>query len=424
MFPPLILGDDVIVEVPDNQDEFSIAANPLDPDNLVVGANDYSHPTFVVGPGVFVSFDGGATWRHGFIPIPGPYTSGYDPAVAFGPDGTAYYAGIAADPLTREGGVFVSTSNDGGRTWATTVPFTNPPLPDTTDHDKPYVATDPGTGAIYLTFMFRAHGGVQRTAFTKSTDGGATWSAPLILGPGQFSLPAAGADGEIYVTWRDWPVQDRVWFAASSDGGASFTVSSPLDLGLEEIPVPFRAWPYPVMAVAHSGPHRGRVYLGGPQGVTEVQGPQQALALATDLVVLHSDDGGATWSEPDRIVRPGVQLMPWMAVQPDGTLGLAYMDTVLAPWSYVPSRSLPAPTPLVQSLSVKRPGELLWSTTVLTDEPSLAWASDFWGDYQGLAATGKGFHPAFADARGANAAVPCFCTFEAPLDFATMRVSV
>lgn len=116
--------------------------------------------------------------------------------------------------------------------------------------------------------------------------------------------------------------------------------------------------------------------------------------------------------------------MPWMAIMPDGTVGIAYMDTVLSPNTWGPlSRVgdlLTDGTVLSQSLSVKGPGDAAWTSTLLTDLPSPADATGFWGDYQGLAATSKGFHPAFGDAResylsgGQNADMP---------DFGTMHVS-
>src|SRR5689334_6658247 len=86
------------------QNETPIAANPLNPSNLITGANDWN---FNDGCAVNASFDGGQTWTatlpNGFLPgvtrftndpsVPGTgfFEAGGDPAVAFGPDGTAYF---------------------------------------------------------------------------------------------------------------------------------------------------------------------------------------------------------------------------------------------------------------------------------------------------------------------------------------------
>src|SRR4051794_24091584 len=123
--------------------EITIALNPTNPNNVVTGWNDWN---LNEGCGVSRSIDGGATWSHNsFIPgitrydnngntYPGngPYDFGGDPAVTFGPDGTAYFACygyLYANAQAPKGGValFVSPSTDGGRTWGNPVQLMTSP---------------------------------------------------------------------------------------------------------------------------------------------------------------------------------------------------------------------------------------------------------------------------------------------------------
>src|SRR5512141_75882 len=110
------------------QNETPLAINPLNQQNLITGNNDWNYND---GCGVNASLDGGKTWTKtlpaGFVPGVTRYTNdpdvagtgtgefGGDPAVAFGPDGTAYFACFSYDGMNTQ--LLMSRSTDGGRTW-------------------------------------------------------------------------------------------------------------------------------------------------------------------------------------------------------------------------------------------------------------------------------------------------------------------
>src|SRR5204863_9933983 len=110
------------------QNETPLAVNPLNPSNLLTGNNDWNYND---GCGVNASFDGGKTWTptlpNGFIPgvtrftndpaVPGTGTGDFRgaPAVAFGPDGTAYFACFTYAGKNVQ--LLLSRSTDGGKTW-------------------------------------------------------------------------------------------------------------------------------------------------------------------------------------------------------------------------------------------------------------------------------------------------------------------
>ncbi|NWG09012.1 MAG: exo-alpha-sialidase [Nitrososphaerales archaeon] len=82
------------------QNEPTIAVNPEDPTNIVVGAHDYRNR--FVEAWYYTSVDGGSTWVEG--PLPGVesiYLTG-DPTLAFGLDDTVYFSTIATELVSME----------------------------------------------------------------------------------------------------------------------------------------------------------------------------------------------------------------------------------------------------------------------------------------------------------------------------------
>lgn len=184
------------------QNETPLAVNPLNPQNILTGNNDWNYND---GCGVNASFDGGKKWTktlpNGFIPGITRYTNdpdvpgtgdgdfGGDPAAAFGPDGTAYFACFSYNGFSTM--LFLSRSNDGGVTWQAGA------------HAIP---SDPLT----LVSAFSGQG------ISKGSNG-------------QFpdhEAMSVGADGTIYVTWAQFHgfgSASPVWISTSRDGGRSFS---------------------------------------------------------------------------------------------------------------------------------------------------------------------------------------------------------
>lgn len=104
-----------------------------------------------------------------------------DPYVAFGPDGTAYFAAVSWSRSNPEQAQFVSTSHDGGRTWERPVAALRAKDPGVSNASRPTVAPDPTREhTAYLVWATEhtvpasdAHGSV---GFSRTTDSGKTWS--------------------------------------------------------------------------------------------------------------------------------------------------------------------------------------------------------------------------------------------------------
>ena len=243
------------------QNETPLAVNPLNPQNLITGANDWNYND---GCGVNATFDGGKTWTptlpNGFLPgvtkytndpnVPGTgaYDAGGDPAVAFGPNGTAYYVCQAFNftppyQITLR----VSRSTDGGRTWLdgssqklTQVSVWNGNGKSKgsngqfTDHESIYIDSNPSSpfyGNIYVTwvqFNGQTHSPVN---IAVSKDGARTFSTPVQVTSGtirnnQDARLTSAPDGTLYLTFDNGVQGGKgtvIYVSMSKDGGATWT---------------------------------------------------------------------------------------------------------------------------------------------------------------------------------------------------------
>ena len=265
------IKDDTIVSVGTQtgcnaaQNETTISVNPRNPRNLVAGTNDYrvfnSRESRNDGSGwAYTTYDGGRSWLNVQLPhltfqtgatgALSDMDSAGDPAVAFGPNNTVYYANLVFSRLNNGSGVVVSKSTDGGRTWGEPsivhldgVDASGNPTATNLFNDKEWIAVDPKSGAVYVTWTSFGPSGSPLQVST-STDGGNSWSAPVAVNDASTftaggvtpyssgSNPQVNSRGELFIAYEsavcqslacDQPTDhDAVIVATSKDGGKSF----------------------------------------------------------------------------------------------------------------------------------------------------------------------------------------------------------
>jgi outer membrane protein OmpA-like peptidoglycan-associated protein/Ca2+-binding RTX toxin-like protein len=240
--------------------ETTIAVNPTDPDNIVIGVIDDSDDDFV-----YWTKDGGTTWTKVQIEEPagapsdgsGPRSHG-DPAIVFSRDGTRVVfvhmvdKDAAAHDADNNDHIHVmasAASLDGGETWNqadTGVLGSFSPDEDgdgaDDDNNKEFIAVGPDaddpTRDRFAVAWQRAN-----VIFVSTSLDGINWTTPhrvgnaheadsdnsnQHLGDSIDSIPTFGPNGEIYVVWEDFSETGvgKIMFDVSLDGGRTWDVGA------------------------------------------------------------------------------------------------------------------------------------------------------------------------------------------------------
>jgi len=353
-------GTDVNVSnLTGNESEVSIDVNPTNPLNqVIVGhSGETTPPDDFRDMNTFFTTDGGQTWtlvalsnaEDGLTSI-----FRFDPTVAFDENGNVYAAYGVRTPVPAPGGgnqrtVVVCQSTNGGQSYPQcTLVATTADIGTLPGNDKWHLATgpdpsNPSQQNVYIAWtqnIREAAGTDQRIVLSASTDGGATFSAPVIINDPSisgtrsgnlFADPGVGPNGEVYVAWHDINA-GQVFVDVSLDGGTTFgtdVLVTNSNTGFKtSIPAQFDRGVFvgPTLDVDRSGgAFNGRVYV----TYTDAQniGPP---VTDTDIFVRSSPNGGATWSGAVLVNDDGGsndQFLPWLDVdQQTGVVSVVWYD--------------------------------------------------------------------------------------------------
>src|SRR6187551_1109306 len=252
------------------QNEPAAAIDPVTPQHMTAGSNDYcTTPTTTdAWGGFYYSSNGGGAWTNSLLPGYPTDTStegsncsitpqhclvvsSGDPVQAFDRWGHVFYGVIGFNRVHPQNGSIFAARYD----WP--VPSTTPdykftalvargaPALSGKFEDKIQLEVDRGVnspyagnasrpwGNVYVCWaQFVGNAGNNGVFFSRSTDGGQTYSQPQKISEGvhdsQFCDIAVTSVGTVYVAWRSFEGRgstqvDGVVVAKSTDGGARFT---------------------------------------------------------------------------------------------------------------------------------------------------------------------------------------------------------
>ena len=407
--------------------ECSIAINPNNPDQMVAASKKFADiQTYDFTLATEYSADGGQTWQASSpLALPEGATVMTDPTLAWDDSDNVFLVGLTGyNPPTWDTiGIAIYKSSDGGATWSAPNP-----IHDSAADDKQWAAGDtsaksPFRGHVYAVWDNNA------IAFARTTDHGATWTgtsgaaAGVQIAPGVTVYPeiTVSDDGTVYVVSTD--AESLVAMMVSTDGGASFQPAPDPATGITTLE-----------ALATSGN-----WAQLPGGTFRVISDPTVAAYGEVVLVAWSDyregaariyyvrsvDGGRTWSTPsgqrlDTATLPSGfhHIMPQMVVDRLGVFGCVYYE-----FGPKPEKML---IDVVLSLSADQ-GQT-FGREVLTDQPwdpaiDAPWAHGnsgvtFIGDYMGLDASSQGFQPLWTDTR---TGIQELFTATVPADFDVRR---
>ncbi len=267
------------------------------------------------------------------------------------------------DPLALDNGqIKVVVSRDGGATWSAPVAISrSAQFPDAISGSLPVVA--PGGTAFVFYADFRSRTGPLSIMYSKSTDGGSTWSDPQAVAsglpsPGRFRLRNA----------------DPAFGSVPNRG--------------------FRSNSFPTAAAAPDG----TLYVAWtdfPMGSCRNDGTGRPPCENSDVRLSVSRNGGMSWTAPVKVsdeTNPTDQFFQWIATHPDGRLSLIWQDKRLD------GNNVNFDTFYTSTTD----GARFTSNVRVSSATSRTRTTTFIGDYNYLAVTEDGIYPVWTDRRLRN----------------------
>ncbi len=403
--------------------EEHIAVAPTSSSTLVAAISDFSRtvpppPAGVVGFNTTkyaVSTDNGAHWTENFVPEAVAsqllatrdgqlWEANSDPVVAIDKAGRVYLASLYIINETGTGeGFYVCLSTVANVAFSaqSCVPVATNTLPGNTNiEDKEWITVDNSSsrfsGNVYASwshFTGCVNGIVvtnctsDHIVFSRSTDHGQTWSAPMRISPPeqdnavQGSQVAVGPDGTLYLAYEAFFTGSQVehFITKSSDGGQTFAPVQAVQPIFNDVTFTSdyrkNSFPNLVVSPVASQAFIYDVYADQPLGNAFVE------------VVRSVTPGSFTFTAPQHIndTDLGQHFMPAATADSKGTLHVSWFDT----------RNSPANNDLYDIFaSFSRNSDNTFSpnarvTTTLSDSGT----NGFIGDYAGVAAAAGFAHP-------------------------------
>jgi hypothetical protein len=364
--------------------------------------------------GQYYSTDGGLTWGQTTLPFTGTDTFHSDPTVDWTSDGTAWSTTIGIDAGSNLR-MRSYKSIDNGVTWTFDNTFSTG-----VDNDKQMIWVDHSATSIHPNYLYAIWHNGAPVYMNRRTGPAGVWGAPILVSGAETTGTGIGGDvktnsfGDAFGAWPDTGSQG-IYIVKSTDGGATYsaptlvaTTYNAYDIGVPSFNSR-RALIYVTLGAYRKGGllPKNEVYatwtdLSGAAGCNSdafEPGASVASNCKTRIWFARSTNGGTTWSAPimtNNQAGKNDQYNQWMVVdETNGAIGLIYYDTV--------ADAGRKKTDVWYQTSFD--GGVTWAaalkvTTAMTDETIAgADAGNQYGDYNSLSAYSRVLFPSWTDRR-------------------------
>jgi Bacterial pre-peptidase C-terminal domain len=394
-----------------SRSESDIRINYWDPTKIIAASNNIGGSGT---QGQYYSTDGGVTWGQTNLPLASGDAFHSDPTVDWSSDGTAWSTTMGINSGSTVLKVQSYRSTNGGATWV----FDGTISGSQTNTDKQMQWIDHSASSAFANQNYVIWHNGNPAFMNRRTSAG--WGTPIQVSGAETTGTAIGADvktnasGDVFGFFPDTGSRG-IYMVKSTNGGASYAAPVKIVTTYDSYDIGVPAFnSRRILLYVSGGAYRNgttnNVYalwtdLSGDSGCTTATnepGASTTSTCKTRVWFSRSTDGGATWSARVKINnQSGLndQFNPFLAVdETNGTLGAIYYDTV----------SDAGRKKVDVYYQMSSDGGVTWQaavkvTSAMTDETITgADSGNQFGDYNSLSGYGNSFFPSWTDRRSSG----------------------
>lgn len=393
-----VTGNNVVTQYPNirvfsspyNQSGPNVAVSPINSNYIFIGANtDY-------GMGYYSTANSGSNWTGGDI-LQGSVYYSTNPYVSYNNTGLLFYNYF-------DDFIVTDRSNNNGLNWGGRMI-----VPSSTLYDMNTIAVDNSPSSPYYNRVYVAWSNFNlaqpKIYFSYSTNNGLTFMPSQPIGLPSANHYEQGAklvvaqNGTVYCFWatpniNNNNIEDKIAFTKSTDGGTTWSAPSyPLTInGIRGYLMPngIRVNSFPSVALDNSGNIL----------ITWAQKNLAPAGSDADICFSYSNNGGSSFSTPLRINNDALnngknQFLPWITVDnSNDNIAIAFYDNRD---SYTPDSC-----DIYTAVSTNNGASFVNLKT--SDRPHRpvplnGYADGYYSDYIGIAAANNVLYPVWADNR-------------------------